>query len=30
MTREEAIFDILETATKTNEDVNKELGLGDD
>ena len=30
MTREEAIRDILETATKTNEDVNKELGLGDD
>lgn len=29
MTREEAIRDILETATKTNEDVNKELGLGD-
>lgn len=30
MTREEAILDILETATKTNENVNKELGLGDD
>lgn len=30
MTREEAIRDILETATKTNEDVNKELGLGGD
>lgn len=28
MTREEAIRDIYETATKTNADVNKELGLG--
>ena len=28
MTREEAIQDIYETATKTNETVNKELGLG--
>ncbi len=28
MTREEAIRDILETATKTNEDVDKELGIG--
>lgn len=29
MTREEAIKDIYDTATKTNESVNKELGLGD-
>lgn len=29
MTREEAIQDILETATKSNADVDKELGLGD-
>lgn len=28
MTREEAILDILKTATKTNHDVNKELGVG--
>ncbi|MDD6644083.1 MAG: hypothetical protein PUF80_07665, partial [Firmicutes bacterium] len=28
MTREEAILDILKTATKTNSDVNKELGVG--
>lgn len=28
MTREEAIRDIYETATKTNADVNKELGIG--
>lgn len=28
MTREEAIKDVFETATKTNADVNKELGLG--
>ena len=27
MTREEAIKDILKTASKTNEDVNKEFGL---
>lgn len=30
MTREEAIQDIYETATKTNEDVNRELGIGGD
>ncbi len=30
MTRDEAVKDIYETATKTNEDVNKELGLGGD
>ena len=30
MTREEAIKDILETATKSNVDVDKELGLGDE
>lgn len=30
MTREEAIRDILETATKTNANVDKELGLGDE
>ena len=30
MTREEAIEDILRTATKTNADVNKELGLDDE
>ena len=30
MTREEAILDILETATKSNVDVDKELGLGDE
>jgi hypothetical protein len=30
MTREEAIQDILETATKSNVDVDKELGLGDE
>ena len=30
MTREEAIQDIYDTATKTNADVNKELGLEDD
>lgn len=29
MTREEAIEDILKTATKTNKEVNKELGLED-
>lgn len=30
MTREEAIQDVYDTATKTNADVNKELGLGED
>ena len=30
MTREEAIQDILETATKSNANVDKELGLGDE
>lgn len=30
MTREEAIKDIYDTATKTNTDINKELGLGGD
>lgn len=30
MTREEAIKDIYDTATKTNEDINKELGLDGD
>jgi hypothetical protein len=30
MTREEAVRDILETATKSNANVDKELGLGDD
>lgn len=30
MTREEAIRDVYDTATKTNVDVNKELGLGGD
>ena len=30
MTREEAIKDIYKTATKTNDMVNKELGLGGD
>ena len=30
LTREEAIIDILETATKTNVNVNKELGIGGD
>lgn len=30
MTREEAIRDIYDTATKTNTNINKELGLGDD
>lgn len=30
MTREEAVQDVFETATKTNADINKELGLGDD
>lgn len=30
MTREEAIQDVYDTATKTNSDVNKELGLGGD
>ena len=28
MTREEAVQDVFETATKTNADINKELGLG--
>lgn len=28
MTREEAVKDVYETATKTNESVNRELGLG--
>ena len=28
MTREEAIQDIYKTATKTNDKVNKELGIG--
>ena len=28
MTREEAIADILKTSTKTNEDINRELGIG--
>lgn len=30
MTREEAIEDIYKTATKTNADINKELGLDGD
>lgn len=30
MTREEAIQDVYETATKTNADVNRELGIGGD
>ena len=30
MTRDEAIQDVYDTSTKTNEDVNKELGLGGD
>ena len=30
MTREEAIADVYETATKTNANVNKELGIGGD
>lgn len=30
MTREEAIQDVYDTSTKTNEDINKELGVGGD
>ena len=30
MTEEEALWDILNTASKTNADVNKEFGLGGD